>query len=228
MKLLLAEDEKELSRALAVILQHNGYEVECVYDGEAALERGLSEKFDGFILDIMMPKMNGIDALKALRAKHVNAPVLMLTAKAEIDDRIVGLDAGADDYLTKPFAMRELLARVRAMTRRTEEYSEPVSEENIIKCGSITLDRERLEMSNEKSTFRLVSTEFEMICLLVKNIGKAVSEKQFIEEVWENDAQTETVYLYISYLKNKLKALGAALVINKNENGYILERADSI
>ena len=161
MRLLLAEDEKELSKALAVILTHNGYEVECVYDGEEALEKGLKEKFDGFILDIMMPKLDGIEVLRHLRKNHINSPVMMLTAKAEIGDRINGLDAGADDYLTKPFAMGELLARVRAMTRHAERHSP-----GVVERGGISLNRESLEMAGENLTFRLGGEEFEMMYML--------------------------------------------------------------
>ena len=136
MRLLLAEDEKDLSKALCAILKHNNYSVDPVYNGQDALDYGLCENYDGIILDLMMPKKNGIEVLSELRKEGVSTPVLILTAKADVDDRIVGLDAGADDYLTKPFDMRELLARIRAMTRRKAEFSP-----NIITIGNLSLNR---------------------------------------------------------------------------------------
>ena len=157
MRLLLAEDEKELSNALVAILKHSNYSVDAVYDGADALEYGLSQNYDGIILDIMMPKMNGIDVLKSLRTHNITTPVLMLTAKAEIEDKIHGLDMGADDYLSKPFAMGELLARIRAMTRRKSELTA-----NVLTLGGISLNRANYELSNGSASFRLGKKEIQM------------------------------------------------------------------
>ena len=135
MRLLLAEDEKDLSKALCAILKHNNYSVDPVYNGEDAYDYGMSENYDGIILDLMMPKMNGIDVLKKLRENGISTPVLILTAKAQTEDKILGLDSGADDYLTKPFATGELLARIRAMTRRKTEFSP-----NLLSLGNLSLN----------------------------------------------------------------------------------------
>lgn len=145
MRLLLAEDEKELSNALVTILKHNNYSVDAVYDGLEALDYLQAENYDGAILDIMMPKMDGLTVLKKLRASGSDLPVLMLTAKSEIDDRVLGLDSGADDYLTKPFATKELLARIRSMTRRQAEVTD-----NVLRYANIKLDRSTFELSTEQ------------------------------------------------------------------------------
>ena len=158
MRLLLAEDEKDLSKALCTILKHNNYSVDAVYDGQDALDYGLCENYDGIILDIMMPKMNGIEVLRELRKQGVSTPIIMLTAKAELDDVILGLDSGADDYLTKPFQMGELLARVRAITRRKEEFSP-----NLLTFSNLSLNRESFELSAKGNTIRLGNKEFQMM-----------------------------------------------------------------
>ena len=144
MRLLLAEDEKELSNALVAVLKHNNYSVDAVYNGNDAYDYIIGAKYDGVILDIMMPSMDGITVLTRIREKGIHTPVLLLTAKSQVEDRITGLDSGADDYLTKPFAMGELLARIRAMTRRKTEFSP-----NSLKVGNVTLDRERFVISTE-------------------------------------------------------------------------------
>lgn len=220
MKLLLAEDEKELSHALTVILEHNKYEVTAAYDGTAALERGLEKCFDAIILDIMMPGIDGIEVLKSLRHHGIVTPVLMLTAKAEVDDRIVGLTSGADDYLTKPFAMGELLARIQAMTRRKEEYMP-----DILDVGNVCLDREALELYTDRSCFRLSNQEFKMMELFFSNAGRSINTSQIIEKVWgsEEKAGTDAVSIYLSYLQKKLRAVGANVQIEKEEEGYSLK-----
>ncbi len=210
MRILLAEDEQELSRALTVILEHAHYAVDAVYDGDEALAYGLAENYDGLILDIMMPKRDGLAVLKALRAQGVTTPALFLTAKGEVSERIEGLDIGADDYLTKPFAMGELLARLRAMTRRRDVY-----QPTVLRLGNIALDRSTFELSSPSAAIRLGSKEFQMLEMLLAGSGRVVSAEQFIERIWGYDAETEAnvVWVYISYLRKKLQALSADVEI---------------
>lgn len=215
MKLLLAEDEKELSRALETILVHNGYTVKCVYNGADAAKTAENEDFDLYILDIMMPVMDGIEVLKHFRENGITSPVMMLTAKAQVDDRIAGLDAGANDYLTKPFAMGELLARVRALTRKS-------AEDTVLTMGDLSLNRETYELAGKTTTFRLANKEFEMLEMLMTSGKKPVSTERFICKLWENDAEAEMVELYSSYLKKKLEAAGTGAVITKTDEGYLL------
>ena len=221
MRLLLAEDEKELSKALCAILKHNNYSVDAVFNGQDALDYGLCENYDGIILDIMMPKMNGLDVLKELREKGISTPVLMLTAKAEVEDRILGLDLGADDYLTKPFSMGELLARIRAITRRKSEFSP-----NILTSGNLSLNRETFELSAGDTSLRLGNKEFQMMEMLMSNPGRLISTEQFMERIWgyETEAEINVVWVYISYLRKKLTTLSANLEIKAVRGvGYTLE-----
>lgn len=221
MRVLLAEDEKEMSNALVAILKHNNYSVDAVYDGADALDYGLSENYDVIILDIMMPKMNGIEVLEKLREKGIHTPILMLTAKTQIEDRILGLDKGADDYLSKPFAMGELLARVRAMSRRKSEFTP-----NLIMVGNISLNKENYELSNEGSSLRLGNKEFQMLEMLMTNPKRLISTEQFMERIWGYDAEAEinVVWVYISYLRRKLESLGANIKIKAVRGaGYCLE-----
>jgi len=224
MKILLAEDEKELSNALVVILKHSSYLVDVVYNGADALNYGLSENYDVAILDIMMPKMSGLEVLEKLRKEGIHTPILMLTAKTEIEDRIIGLDMGADDYLSKPFAMGELLARVRAMTRRRSEFTP-----NIIEVGNISLSKESYELSNEKSSLRLGNKEFQMLEMLMNNPKCLISTEQFMERIWGYNAETEinVVWVYISYLRRKLASLDASVKIKAVRGiGYTLEESE--
>lgn len=221
MRLLLAEDEKELSKALCAVLKHNNYSVDAVYNGQDALDYGLCENYDGIILDIMMPKMNGLDVLKKLRENGVATPVLILTAKSELDDKITGLDAGADDYLTKPFAMGELLARIRALTRRKSEFSP-----NLLTFSNLSLNRETFELCVEEESIRLGNKEFQMIEMLLSNPGRLISTEQFMERIWgyETEAEINVVWVYISYLRKKLTALKATVEIKAVRGvGYTLE-----
>lgn len=224
MRILLAEDEKELSNALAVILKHNSYLVDAVYDGADALNYGLSENYDVVILDIMMPRMSGLEVLEKLRKEGIHTPILMLTAKAEIEDRILGLDMGADDYLSKPFAMGELLARVHAMTRRKSEFTP-----NLIEVGNISLSKESYELSNKKSSLRLGNKEFQMLEMLMNNPKCLISTEQFMERIWGYNAETEinVVWVYISYLRRKLSSLNANVKIKAVRGiGYTLEESE--
>lgn len=222
MRLLLAEDEKELSRALVTLLKHNNYSVDAVCNGQDALDYLETGVYDGAILDIMMPKMDGITVLKKIRAAGISVPVLLLTAKAEIDDRVTGLDAGADDYLTKPFAMKELLARIRAMTRRRTDTTD-----NSLTFGNITLDRASYLLSGPKTSFRLSGKEFQMLEMLMINPGQVISSEQFMEKIWGFDSETENnvVWVYLSYLRKKLASLDADVSIKATRGvGYSIEK----
>jgi DNA-binding response OmpR family regulator len=221
MRLLLAEDEKELSKALCAILKHNNYSVDAVYNGQDALDYGLAENYDGIILDLMMPKKNGLEVLSELRSAGISTPVIILTAKSEVEDRILGLDTGADDYLTKPFNMGELLARIRALTRRRAEFSP-----NVLSFGSITLSRENFELSCGDEAVRLGNKEFQMLEMLITNPGRLISTEQFMEHIWgyDSDAEINVVWVYISYLRKKLSSVGADVEIKAVRGaGYTLE-----
>lgn len=218
MRLLLAEDEEELSNALVAILKHSNYTVDAVYNGTDALDYGLSGEYDGIILDIMMPGMEGTEVLKHLREKNISTPVLFLTAKSEIDDRIKGLDLGADDYLTKPFDMRELLARIRAMTRRKEEFAQPN-----LACGNLSLDRSSFELSTpDYEPVRLAGREFQMMEMLMTTPGRVISVDTFMDHIWaDGDADVNVVWVYISNLRKKLASLNATAEIKASRGlGY--------
>lgn len=224
MRILLAEDEQELSNALVAILKHNNYSIDPVYNGADALDYGLSENYDVIILDIMMPKMSGLEVLESLRKQGIHTPILMLTAKSEIQDRIQGLDMGADDYLSKPFAMGELLARVRAMGRRKSEFTP-----NLLEVGNITLNKENYELSNNQSSLRLGNKEYQMMEMLMVNSKRLISTEQFMERIWGYDAEAEinVVWVYISYLRKKLASLDANVKIKAVRGiGYTLEESD--
>lgn len=217
MKILVAEDTRDLNRALEVILEQSGYEVTCVFDGREALDRALSQSFDGIILDIMMPKMDGLEALREMRGRGIVAPVLLLTAKAEVDDRVVGLDAGADDYLPKPFAMKELLARVRALCKRRSGYSDAD-----LRFGDIRLRADTFELACE-NTVRLSVKELELMQLLIRNADHPLASEFVLGRIWEDDrsATGETLALYVSYLRAKLKAVASTLAVMVNDEGGI-------
>lgn len=220
MRILLAEDERSLARALVHILGKNNYSAEAVYDGEEALRYLETGNYDAAILDIMMPKMDGITVLRKLRAQGNTIPVIMLTAKAEVDDKVLGLDSGANDYLTKPFETKELLARIRAMTRNQQ------TPDSKLKMGNITLDRATFELSSPTGTFRLANKEFQMMEMLMLNQNQLISTERFMEKIWGYDAEAEinVVWAYISYLRKKLSALDADVQIKAARNaGYSLE-----
>lgn len=221
MRLLLAEDEAALSKALTAILERNNYSVDSVCDGQAALEYLESDNYDGVILDIMMPKIDGITVLRKLRQKGSLVPVLLLTAKSEVDDKVLGLDAGANDYLTKPFHSRELLARIRAMTRT--QTAHPDSQ---LQMGNVVLNRASFELSTPSSSYRLANKEFQMMEMLMSNPKCLISSERFMEKIWGYDSEAEinVVWVYISYLRKKLAALHATIHIKASRNaGYSLE-----
>lgn len=224
MRLLLAEDERSLSKALVAILQYNNYSVDAVYDGADALDYLLNGNYDGAILDIMMPKKDGIEVLREFREKNKTLPVLLLTAKNEIEDRVAGLDSGADDYLGKPFDTKELLARIRAMLRRRGELAD-----SVLTFADVTLNRMTFELSSPKGVARLGGKEFQMLEMLTASRGRVVSSEQFLEKIWGYDSEAEinVVWTYLSFLRKKLAALSDRVQIKAIRNsGYTLEYAD--
>jgi len=220
MKILLAEDERSLARALVKILEKNNYTAEAVYNGEDAISYLETGDYDAAILDIMMPKMDGISVLKKVREKGISIPILMLTAKSEVDDKVLGLDSGANDYLTKPFDTKELLARIRAMTRGYHIT------DNKLSFGNIKLDRATFELSSPTGSFRLANKEFQMMEMLMQNPQNLISTERFMDKIWgfDSDAEINVVWVYISYLRKKLSALNANVQIRAARNaGYSLE-----
>lgn len=223
MRILLAEDEKALSRAIVKIFEKNNHMTDAVYDGEEALAYLESDCYDVAVLDIMMPKMDGITVLKKLREKGNQIPVLMLTAKSEIEDKVLGLDSGANDYLPKPFDARELLARIRSITRGKAESGSKMT------LGNITLDRSSFELSSPTGNFRLSNKEFNVMEYFMSNPGRILSTEMFMDKIWgyDNEAETNVIWVYISYLRKKLTALNANVQIRSSRNaGYSLEICD--
>lgn len=221
MKLLLAEDEIELSNALCAILRHAGYTVDAVYDGKDAYDYAKVGEYDGLILDVMMPGMDGMEVLSRLRGAGFGTPALFLTARSEIEDRIRGLDLGADDYLTKPFDTGELLARIRAMIRRKEDYTP-----GILQCGDLCLDRATYmlykEGAAEGTEIPLVGKEFQMLELLMEAPGHVISADTFMDRIWSDaEAGTDIVWVYVSNLRKKIRTLGANVEIRSTRGlGY--------
>lgn len=222
MRILLAEDERSLSRAVSALLEKNNYSVDAVYDGEEALAFLDSGNYDALILDIMMPKLDGLEVLRRLRQKGDSISVLMLTAKSEVEDKVTGLDMGANDYLTKPFSTAELLARIRAMTR--SQSGGQVSSH--LTLGNITLDQATFELSSPYGSFRLANKEYQMLELLLRNPRQLIPTERFLERIWGYNSEVElnVVWAYISYLRKKLTALQANIQIRATRNaGYTLE-----
>lgn len=221
MRLLLAEDERSLARAITVILQKNNYSVDTVYDGAEALDYLETQNYDGVILDIMMPKIDGITVLKKMRQRGCKTPVLILTAKSEVDDKVLGLDSGANDYLTKPFATKELLARIRAMTRSSSEQTD-----SRLQAGNVTLNCASYELSAPGGSYKLANKEFQMMEMLMRHPKNLISTEHFMERIWGYDSEAELniVWVYISYLRKKLSAIDANIQIKAQRNaGYFLE-----
>lgn len=220
MRLLLAEDEKSLSKALVTILKHNNYEVDAVYNGQDALCYLEADIYDGVILDIMMPKIDGLTVLKTLRKQGNTVPIIMLTAKSEVDDKVLGLDYGADDYLTKPFSTQELLARIRAITRRQTDQKS-----NVLEYNGLKLDLKTYELIYEDKSVKLGNKEFQMMEVFMRNPKQIFSVDYFMDKVWgfDNQAEINVVWVYVSYLRKKLKDVSAPIVIKANRNiGYCL------
>ena len=213
MRVLVVEDEKYLADALSHILKDNRYTVDTVYDGEDGLDYGLSGVYDVIVLDIMLPKTDGISVLKELRAEGIKTPVLLLTAKSEVSDKITGLDSGADDYLAKPFNSGELLARLRALTRRGTEM---IINNNEISFGDITLDTNTLYLCGPKKSIRLTKKEFDLLEYLIINKAMVVSKEQIIDKLWGFDSEAEAnhVEVYISFLRKKLAFVSEKVAVN--------------
>ena len=221
MKLLYAEDEPAMAEAVTDVLTYHNYLVDRVADGEEALAYARSETYDGIILDVMMPKLDGLAVVETLRREGCRTPVLLLTAKGEVEDRIRGLDLGADDYLPKPFAMGELLARVRAMLRRRQEFAPEV-----LTCGDVTLNLGSFQLACGDKSAVLPKMEYRLMETLMRNQGLYLSSEDLLVKVWGYNAQAEigTVWVYISYLRKRLAALGSQVTVKARRGvGYTLE-----
>ncbi len=221
MRILIAEDDTSLRRVLYSILQKNNYSVDTVDNGKDALDYLRCNLYDAAILDIMMPLMDGVSVLCNARKEKITTPVLFLTAKSEIEDKISGLDAGANDYLTKPFDMRELLARLRVLTRKTE-----VQQGNILFYGNTSLNTQSFVLAGPGGNYKLANKEYQSMLLLMRSPQIAISSSEFLEKIWDEDSRAEenTVWTYIFYLRKKLEAIGSNLIINTMRGvGYSLE-----
>ncbi len=220
MRILVCEDERQLSDILVAILQHSNYSVDVVNDGLSAIDYMDTGNYDGVILDIMMPKMNGLEVLKRIRAKGNTVPVLILSARSQVDDKIAGLDLGANDYLTKPFEAGELLARVRAMTRKPTQTSAS------LQLGNVTLNLTNYEISSSHGSVRLPNKEFQILEMLMVNQGQVLSADKFAERIWgyDSDVDISTVWVYISNLRKKLTSIQSTMQIKAVRNvGYRVE-----
>ncbi|MCI8453125.1 MAG: response regulator transcription factor [Lachnospiraceae bacterium] len=221
MRILVADDEPEMTMVLEALLKREHYSVDAVDNGQDALDYALTGNYDCLILDIMMPKLDGLRTLKVLRAQNIAVPVLLLTAKSQVDDRVAGLDGGADDYLPKPFDNREFIARVRALTRRGGEYTP-----KILTVGNVTLNCATFELKCGLVCIRLGNKEFQMLEMLMRQKGRFISTEQFMEHIWgyDSDAEINVVWAYISYLRRKLENVGAHVRIAvRRGHGYLLE-----
>ncbi|MBQ6663817.1 MAG: response regulator transcription factor [Firmicutes bacterium] len=224
MRLLLAEDERMLSDALVTMLQHNNYSVDAVYDGREALNYLESGEYDAAILDIMMPEVDGLTVLRTIRAAGSTLPVLLLTAKSQIDDRVEGLDSGADDYLTKPFSLKELMARIRAITRRQPEMTDPV-----LRFNDLTLRRSDAMLQGPGGELRLANKEYQIMEMLLTSPLQVIPTERFMEKVWgyDSDAEINVVWVNISGLRKKIAGLGAHVQIKAARGiGYLLAEAE--
>ncbi|ONI42142.1 two-component system response regulator [Candidatus Epulonipiscium fishelsonii] len=220
MRILICEDEKQLANILVAILQHSNYSVDVVNDGVSALEYIKSDNYDGVILDIMMPKLDGISVLKQVRASGNKIPIIILSAKSQLNDKIQGLDYGANDYLTKPFEAGELLARIRVMTRKENQSSA------VLTIGNITLNLTNFEISSSAGNLTLPNKEFQILEMLMRNKGQILSAEKFAERIWgyESDVDISTIWVYISNIRKKLASLDANVNIKAIRNiGYKME-----
>ena len=221
MRLLFAEDDRDISKAVKTLLERSGYSVDVVFNGQDAIDYIESGEYDGVILDWMMPKRSGIEVLTQMRAKGFSEPVLILTARDSVDDRVKGLDTGADDYLPKPFAASELLARLRAMLRRKEDYKH-----DVIRFADIELDKSAMSVTCNKKSVRLNNKAFQLMEMLVEHPGAVLSIDQIMERIWgwDSDSEVNVVWVNISFLRKKLTELGAHAKIKAVRGvGYSLE-----
>ncbi len=225
MRILIVEDEQQLSEALGAILEKHNYTVDRVFNGEDGLDYILSNIYDLVILDIMLPLMNGLDVLKKARKEGIECPIILLTAKGEVSDKVAGLDCGADDYLPKPFYTEELLARIRALSRRKGE----VTNDNELSFGDITLNIGTLELSTSLNSVKLTAKEFGLLELLINRKGSIINKDDIINKLWgfESEAEHNNVEVYISFLRRKLTFLKSKVTIKAIRNiGYLLEYKD--
>ncbi len=224
MKILVIEDERRLSEVLIEILKQNLHEADAAYDGPSGEDCAMTGLYDAIVLDIMLPGKNGLDVLQSIRKQGVATPVLLLTAKSEAEDKISGLDTGADDYLTKPFISGELLARLRAITRRGSEF---IGDE--LKNGNTSLNKNTHELRGGKGAVKLAAKEYHIMDMLMQNSRQIIPKERFIEKIWgyDTDAEYNTIEVYISFVRKKLAAIGSDLTIKAIRNsGYMLEVPD--
>ncbi len=224
MRILLAEDERDIANVLQVVLKRNNYEVDWVSNGVDFVDYIDTGNYDLAVLDIMMPKMDGISALKIIREKGFEIPVILLTAKSEVDDKVNGLDSGSDDYLTKPFATKELLARIRMLLRRNK-----TTVDNELTYGNIVLSRVTYLLKGPKREFKLASKEFQLLELLLQQPGAVISTEMFMDKVWgyQSESEINVVWTHISYIRKKLREIGSNVVIKASRGaGYFLEVSD--
>lgn len=224
MRILVVEDEIELADTLAEILKRNRYTVDCVYTGENGLEYGLTGLYDCILLDIMLPVMDGITVLKSLRKNGISTPVMLLTARSEIEDKINGLDCGADDYLTKPFVTSELLARIRSLTRRKGEY---VSDDFVF--GNLKLNKKTYSLCFNENDMKLSLKEYQIMEMFIANPRQIIPKERFIEKIWgyESDIEYNNIEVYISFLRKKLSSIHANVKIRTARGiGYALEMVE--
>ncbi len=222
MRILLVEDEVALSDALVQIFHKNKYIVDACYDGESGLDNALSGIYDIIVLDVMLPRMNGIDVLREIRRNKLNTPVLLLTARDTVQDKVAGLDVGADDYMTKPFSSEELLARIRSLSRRNAS----VMFENVLQWADLTLNLATYELFCGESSFKLGLKEFSMMELFLKNGSRILTKETLILKIWgyESDAENNNVEVYVSFLRKKLQHLKSRVSIKTVRGvGYCLE-----
>lgn len=226
MRILLVEDDLALSKVVESIIKKNNYTVDVVHDGKEAFDMlSLGDElniYDGVVLDLMLPGMDGKNLLKKLRAQGNNVPVLILSAKSEIDDKVEGLDSGANDYLTKPFDSKEFMARLRVLLRNNT-----VSNDSIIRIENLSLDCSLCKISTTAGSYELVGKEYQIMLMFMLNYNKVISAEQIMEKIWEMDSEAtlKTVWTYISYIRRKLEALDSQIMISTKRNlGYILEK----
>jgi DNA-binding response OmpR family regulator len=222
MKILVVEDEVELADTLAEILKRNRYTVDCVYSGDNGLEYALTGLYDCILLDIMLPVMDGLTVLKTIRNKGIGTPVMLLTARSEIEDKINGLDCGADDYLTKPFVTSELLARIRSLTRRKGEY---ISDDFVF--GELKLNKKTYSLCYETNDVKLSLKEYQIMEMLIANPRQIIPKERFIEKIWgyESDIEYNNIEVYISFLRKKLTSINSDVRIRTARGiGYALEK----
>ena len=221
MRILIAEDEVATAKALQLLLKKNNYTVDIVHNGNDAWDYISTSLYDAIVLDIMMPGKSGIEVLKLLRKNQIRTPVLMLTAKAELEDRIAGLDAGADDYLPKPFAAGELIARVKALLRRSDQYTD-----SVLRIGNLELDQSRYEISAGGNTVRLTNKEYQLLELFARHPGFVFSSDHLMEKIWGWDSESDigVVWTHIGFIRKKLRTLQADVEIRTIRGaGYTLE-----